>query len=122
MQVGVEWLIDAAGCDPDRLRDAPALRGLCDRVLVELDLRVVGEGVWHQFPPPGGLTGLYLLTESHLSCHTYPEHGVVTLNLHCCRARPRWAWEDRLRVALGARTVVVREVRRGTPDATGGTP
>ena len=120
MQVGIEWLIDAAGCDPDRLRDSLALRELCERILVELDLRVVGGGTWHQFPPPGGLTGMYLLTESHLSCHTYPEHGVVTINLHCCRARPRWDWEDQLRVALGARIVGVREVRRGTPDETGG--
>jgi S-adenosylmethionine decarboxylase len=119
MQVGIEWLIDAAGCDPDRLRDALALRGLCDRVLAELDLRVVGEGTWHQFPPPGGLTGLYLLTESHLSCHTYPEHGVATINLHCCRARRRWGWEEALRDALGARAVSVRELRRGSPDVTG---
>ena len=120
MQVGIEWLIDAAGCDPDRLRDPLALRELCDRVLVALDLRVIGQGTWHQFPPPGGITGMYLLTESHLSCHTYPEHGIVTINLHCCRDRPSWDWEDQLRVALGAQSVGVREVRRGTPDGTGG--
>ncbi len=88
MQVGTEWLIDAAGCLPDALRDLAALRRLCERVLAELELGVVGTGNWHQFPPPGGLTGLYLLTESHLACHTYPEYGVATLNLHCCRSRP----------------------------------
>ena len=87
--VGTEWLIDASGCQPEALRDPQALRSLCARVLRELELRVVGEGIWHLFPPPGGLTGLYLLTESHLTCHTYPEFGVVTFNLHCCRARPR---------------------------------
>jgi len=65
-------------------------------------------------PPPGaGLTGMYLLAESHLTCHTYPEHGVATFNLHCCRARPRWGWEAALRQALGATTVTVRELRRG---------
>src|SRR5262249_5648105 len=113
MAVGTEWLIDASGCEPGALRDPRALRALCERVLGELELRVVGEGVWHQFPPPGGLTGLYLLTESHLACHPYPEHGVVTFNLHCCRRRPRWCWEAALRDALGAADVSVREVARG---------
>jgi S-adenosylmethionine decarboxylase len=111
--VGIEWLIDAAGCSPDALRDPSALADLCQRVLAELDLLVVGSPVWHQFPEPGGLTGLYLLTESHLTCHTYPEHGRATFNLHCCRQRPRWRWESALIEALGAQTVVIREVVRG---------
>jgi S-adenosylmethionine decarboxylase len=113
MQVGTEWLIDAAGCSPDALRDPAILRRLCERVLAELELRIIGSGHWHQFPPPGGLTGLYLLTESHLACHSYPEHGVVTLNLHCCRAQSRWCWESALREAVGASDVSVREVCRG---------
>lgn len=113
--VGTEWLIDAAGCSPDVLRDGAALRELCQRVVRELELRIVGEPVWHTFAAPGGLTGLYLLSESHLSCHTYPEHGRATFNLHCCRQRPRWRWESALREVLGANDVIVREIVRGTP-------
>jgi S-adenosylmethionine decarboxylase len=118
MLVGTEWLIDAAGCSPDALRDPTALRSLCERILADLELRVIGVGHWHQFPPPGGLTGLYLLTESHLACHTYPEHGLATFNLHCCQARPRWCWETALQETLAASTVIVREVSRGL-DAGG---
>jgi S-adenosylmethionine decarboxylase len=114
MQVGTEWLIDAAGCSPEVLRDPSALRSLCERILADLELHLVGAGTWHQFPPPGGgLTGLYLLTESHLACHTYPEHGVATFNLHCCRKRPRWCWETALQQILGATDVTVREISRG---------
>ncbi len=117
MEVGTEWLIDASGCSAEALRYAEGLRGLCERLLTELELRVVGTGMWHRFGPPGGLTGLYLLTESHLACHTYPEHGVVTFNLHCCRSRPRWRWEQALRETLGATGVQVREVVRGAGGA-----
>ena len=113
MQVGTEWLIDAAGCSPAALCDSAGLRALCERIVRELDLHVVGAGCWHQFPPPGGLTGLYLLSESHLACHTYPEHAAATFNLHCCRARPRWCWEAALGEALGASRVLVRQVSRG---------
>ena len=111
--VGTEWLIDASGCSAEVLRDADALASLCERVLRELELRLVGQPVWHRFPAPGGVTGLYLLSESHLTCHTYPEHGRATFNLHCCRQRPRWRWESALRDGLGAECVIVREVVRG---------
>ena len=88
MRVGTEWLVDAHGCSEGMLRDPAAVRRVCRKVIQELDLHVVGDGVCHQFPPPGGVTTLYLLTESHLACHTYPESGMATFNLYCCRSRP----------------------------------
>src|SRR5215471_6493767 len=112
--VGIEWAVDAGGCAPDALRDVDRLRALLERAIRELDLRVVGDGRWHAFPAPGaGVTGLYMLTESHLACHTYPEDGVATFNLYCCRAREEWPWGERLREALGAAHVRVQRVERG---------
>ncbi len=113
MTVGIEWLVDAEGCRPAALRDMPLLRRLCGQLIGDLDLHTVGEGHWHQFPPPSGITGMFLLTESHLACHTYPETGTATFNLYVCRGRPRWPWEDRLREYLGARHVRVRSLERG---------
>ena len=115
LTVGTEWLIEASGCDAGRLRDADELRAVFARIVAELGLRVVGEQLWHKFPGEGGVTGLALLTESHLACHTYPEFRTATFNLYCCRERPAWAWEERLREMLGARAVSVRCVRREPP-------
>src|SRR5205809_1399609 len=113
MNVGTEWLVDAEDCSADLLRDLDTVRGLCEEVIAELGLRVVGVPMWHQFPSPGGVTGLYLLTESHLACHTYPEHALATFNLYCCRPCPRWPWEDRLGEMLGSTQVIVRSLPRG---------
>ncbi len=113
MNGGVEWIVDAHGCDPDRLRDRDTVRGLLDRIVAELDLRVVGEPQVHGFAAPGGVTALYLLTESHLCAHTYPETGVATFNLYCCRARPSWPWSEVLADVLGARRVEVKREPRG---------
>jgi S-adenosylmethionine decarboxylase len=118
MNVGIEWLIDAEGCSPGFLRDLHRMKRVCDLIIADLDLRSVGEPMWHQFPAPGGVTGLVLLTESHLACHTYPELGVVTFNLYCCRLRPEWPWEARLTEMLGASRVSVRSLARGE-DVTG---
>jgi S-adenosylmethionine decarboxylase len=112
MIIGTEWLINAAGCRADALRDAAALKAVFGRVVDDLNLHVLGETRWHQFPPPGGITGLALLSESHLACHTYPEHGIATFNLYCCRPRPEWRWADVLSELLGAETVSIRAVQR----------
>ncbi|MGE3803364.1 MAG: S-adenosylmethionine decarboxylase family protein [Gemmataceae bacterium] len=110
---GTEWLVDALGCRPAPLRDVATLERLCDEIIADLDLHVVGAPHWHAFDDPGGVTGLYLLTESHLACHTYPELGVATFNLYCCRARPHWDWEERLAAWLGAAQVDIRTLTRG---------
>ncbi|HEU4390955.1 MAG TPA: S-adenosylmethionine decarboxylase [Blastocatellia bacterium] len=113
MNEGTEWFVDAEGCSPARLRDIQLLRDVCNEIIADLKLIVIGEPQWHQFPPPGGVTGLYLLSESHLACHTYPEDGIATFNLYCCRPRPKWDWSDRLWEALDATNVRVRFALRG---------
>ena len=113
MQVGTEWLIEASGCDARALGDAARLREVFARAVAELNLQVIGEALWYKFPAPGGVTGLALLTESHLACHTYPEYGLATFNLYCCRERPAWPWDERLCEMLGAAKVNVRMVERG---------
>jgi S-adenosylmethionine decarboxylase len=114
MNVGVEWLVDAEGCSEELLRDINTLQRVCERIIFDLGLNVVGSPAWHQFAGAGGVTGLYLLTESHLACHTYPELGAATFNLYCCRERPRWAWEERLCEMLGAARVVAHFHLRGS--------
>ena len=113
---GVEWVIDASGCDPSKLCDVRLIRGICDRVIADLDLNVVGDPLCHQFPGPAGVTALYLLSESHLACHTYPEHALATFNLYCCRERDSWAWQSQLASLIGAREVRVRQITRGGKD------
>ena len=113
MNVGTEWIVDAVGCRADALCDLELLRAVLDRVVVELNLQTVGDPLWHQFPEPGGVTGLVMLTESHLTCHTYPEYEIATFSLYCCRSRPEYPWKERLGEMLGASRVRVRVVERG---------
>ncbi|HQZ82787.1 MAG TPA: adenosylmethionine decarboxylase [Pyrinomonadaceae bacterium] len=117
MIVGTEWLIEASGCDPELLRDEAVVREVFLSVINDLGLKSIGS-VWHKFPGEGGVTGLVALTESHLACHTYPEHGVATFNLYCCRTRPEWNWEVSLRKAMDAAEVRVTRIERGDRDRT----
>jgi S-adenosylmethionine decarboxylase len=112
---GTEWVVDAHGCDPDALRSRAVLETVFARVVGELGLSAAGEAQWRVFAGEGGITGLLLLTESHLACHTFPERGFAAFNLYCCRPRDEWPWRDRLAAALGARDVTVRRLARGEP-------
>ena len=113
IDAGAEWIVDAQGCSAHCLRDLDCVRELCDDVIAEMALTVVGQARWHQFPGEAGMTGLYLLSESHLACHTYPERGLATFNLYCCRPRPEWPWAQEARRRLQATRVSVRRVDRG---------
>ena len=112
MTLGTEWLIEASGCDAAAIADLDRLRAVFDRVINDLELHVLGEVAWHQFDHPGGISGLALLSESHLTCHTYPEFRAATFNLYCCRNRASWPWESTLREMLGATEVHVRMFER----------
>ena len=105
-------MIDAIGCDPATLADETRLKALFERIINDLDLHVLGEIAWHKFPGAGGVTGIALLSESHLTCHTYPEFGAASFNLYCCRNRTTWPWERMLREFLGASEVNVRMFER----------
>lgn len=114
MIVGTEWIIDVGGCDAEKLRDLDLLRRTFERIIADLNLKVVGDIHWHQFPSPGsGITGLALLTESHLACHTYPESKTATFNLYCCRSRPEWNWEENFRRLFNAVSVKIEKIERG---------
>ena len=110
---GYEWIIDAYDCDPLALASRERLAVLIARIVDALQLRVLGEPVWHVFPDPGGITALVLLSESHLTMHTFPEVGFAAMNLYSCQKRLTWSWEDQLAEILGARSVEVYEVPRG---------
>ena len=112
MSLGTEWIVDTTGCNVATLADLDQLKLVFERVIRDLELHVLGEISWHQFAGTGGVSGLALLSESHLTCHTYPEFGAASFNLYCCRNRNSWPWEEMLRELLGATSVNVRVVER----------
>jgi S-adenosylmethionine decarboxylase len=61
----------------------------------------------------GGVTGVVLLKESHISVHTWPEHGFAAVDVFMCgNARPQDA-VDALKCAWLPARLVVRESGRG---------
>lgn len=113
MESGSAWIVDAYGCDAELLRSPEALDRVFALLVSELGLHPLREIVWHRFPGSGGVTGFLLLSESHVSCHTFPERRFAAFDLYCCRPRREWLWQERLAELVGAERVSVRRIERG---------
>ena len=57
-------------------------RQVLNDIIITLDLHVVNEA-GHQFDPYG-YTNAYVLSESHLTIHTYPEYRSAYIDIFCC--------------------------------------
>jgi len=67
----------------------------------------------HPFEPNGGISGVAVLAESHISIHSWPERGYAALDVFMCGdARPELC-VDVLREAFSPRRIAVEELLRG---------
>ena len=84
--VGKQVLMDVKNINRDKLKTVEMIRPFMEKIIEELKLNVVGE-CSHQFEKnglPHGATMIYLLSESHLSVHTFVDEGKITLDLFTC--------------------------------------
>lgn len=119
--VGEHLLLDLYGVAPALLRDAAALeialRDAADALgatilhahLHRFDSVRTGLPVGEQ----GGVTGVLLLAESHLSIHTWPEHGFAAIDAFMCGTGTTHAARAVFERALAPERVDVRVARRG---------
>ena len=73
----------------------------------------------HHFAPYGGVSGVAVLAESHISIHSWPEENFAALDVFMCgNARPEKAI-DVLRQAFQPQEINVQTIRRGWVDDQG---
>lgn len=67
----------------------------------------------HVFETGGGISGVAVLAESHISVHTWPEHGYAAFDIFMCgNSDPRKALSA-LKNALNPKRIVLGEHKRG---------
>ena len=67
----------------------------------------------HRFTPSGGVSGVAVLAESHISIHSWPEYGYAALDVFMCGETQPHLTIDVLKEAFTPRKVVVKEYLRG---------
>ena len=66
----------------------------------------------HKFSPQG-LTGYVLLAESHISVHTWPEHGYAAIDVFTCGLMDTEKAVHYLASQFGAQKVEIKKIMRG---------
>lgn len=110
--LGQHLLIEFGLCSAPALDDLDGIRAGLLAAARRSGATVIGE-IFHRFSPQG-VTGVVAIAESHVSIHTWPEHGYAAVDVFTCSERMRSdvIVED-LRELLEAGHVVVRRVERG---------
>lgn len=67
----------------------------------------------HHFQPEGGISGVAILAESHMSIHTWPERGFAAIDIFVCGACNAHAAVAVLRRAFLPAQVTLTEHKRG---------
>jgi S-adenosylmethionine decarboxylase len=104
-------LIDLFGCshldDPERI-EATLRAAVSAAGATLLDVRL------HHFGPGNGVTGVALLAESHMSIHSWPEHGYAAIDIFLCGERHDLAAAQEVFVRrLDAEHSSIRSISRG---------
>lgn len=67
----------------------------------------------HKFSPNGGVSGVAVLSESHISVHTWPEKGFAAFDVFMCGAAQPTKTIAVLEAAFRPKRIVVGEHKRG---------
>ena len=119
--MGEHLLLDLYGVAPALLRDAAALETALRDAAAALGATILHAHL-HRFDSvrtglpadgQGGVTGVLLLAESHLSIHTWPEHGFAAIAAFMCGTGTTHAARAVFERALAPQRVDERVARRG---------
>lgn len=79
---GYHFLASYCECDPEALSNVEGLAAAMSSAVEDCGATVLDFSQW--VFPPDGLTMVFLLSESHASIHTYPEHRSCFVDLFTC--------------------------------------
>lgn len=80
---GAHVIADLTGLPAEVLDDPVSIESLMRTAAAAAGARVVAAH-FHHFGAQGGVTGVLLLAESHLSIHTWPEAGFAAIDAFMC--------------------------------------
>ncbi|MBC7331940.1 MAG: S-adenosylmethionine decarboxylase proenzyme [Synergistetes bacterium] len=110
--LGRHVLVEAYECNPELLDDIQFLQEAMVEAATRTGAEVV-DVVFRKFQPYG-VSGVVVISESHLAIHTWPEYGYAAIDLFTCgETADPWKAFSYLAEALESKKVTTLEVQRG---------
>jgi len=80
--LGRHIIAELYGVSKELIAREEQVREIMEKVIKESGIEAVGS-LYKQFNPHG-VTGIVLISESHISIHTWPEYELVNLDIFTC--------------------------------------
>ena len=110
--LGFHYLIELYDCDHNLLKNSDFLEKLMRVSVKESGATEIGH-VFHEFSPHG-VSGVVLISESHFSVHTWPEHDYAAVDLFTCNPDLKIQHVyQKLKKELGSQKSSIVEIKRG---------
>ncbi|MFO7151816.1 MAG: adenosylmethionine decarboxylase [Bacillota bacterium] len=110
--LGRHILAEIYDCDANILND----RELIEEIMVKAALEAgaeVREVAFHKFSPQG-VSGVVVISESHLTVHTWPELGYAAVDVFTCGEKVNpWDACNYIAESFKAKHMTASEVKRG---------
>ena len=111
---GRHMVVEVSGCNPDVLNDLDRVKEILRESALQANAEIL-ELAFHHFTPQG-VSGVVVISESHLSIHTWPEYGYAALDFYTCGdINPKVAC-DYVAQHLKATYTQITEVSRGKEE------
>lgn len=110
--LGRHILAEVYGCDSSVLNDLEAIKSIMTDAAIIAGAEV-REVAFHKFSPVG-VSGVVVISESHLTIHTWPELDYAAVDIFTCgnKINP-WDACNYVSEKLGADHIAATEVKRG---------
>jgi len=110
--LGFHYLIECYECPPEILKDVEYLKKALQNALEISGASIVGN-IFHEFSPHG-VSGVFLIKESHFSIHSWPEYKYAAVDFFTCNEKLKIedAYQQLVKDLKSNRSSIV-EIKRG---------
>jgi S-adenosylmethionine decarboxylase len=114
--LGIHLLIELWSCNRHKIDNLDYLEKIMSQA-AEVAGATVLKTAFQDFNPQG-VSGVVVIAESHLTIHTWPEHGYAAVDIFTCGSTVNpWKAAGFLKQELEAADVQVRSLERGIPQS-----
>lgn len=115
INLGQHVLAEFFECDPNILNNVNMVEKLMIEAALECGATIV-QKCFHMFNPYG-VSGVVIISESHLAIHTWPELGYAAVDLFTCgdKCDPKVSYEY-LKKMFNSKNATYSELKRGIID------
>jgi len=109
---GMHLILELSGCESEIINNLEEVRKILTEAAIAANAEVL-QTTFHKFSPQG-VSGVVVISESHLSIHTWPEKNYAAIDIYTC-GKHTMPWEayKYIKRKFKAKKIYLTSLQRG---------